>query len=65
MPNLRMIRMRNHKEGEATMARQSMKKLLLTLSIAAALGASSGSVFADGSSVEDLEARIAELEALA
>lgn len=46
------------------MARQSMKKLLLTLSIAAALGASSGSVFADGSSVEDLEARIAELEAL-
>jgi hypothetical protein len=46
------------------MAQQSMKKLLLTLSIAAALGASSGSVLADGSSVEDLEARIAELEAL-
>jgi len=41
-----------------------MKKLLLSLSIAAALGASSGSVFADGSSTEDLEARIAELEAL-
>jgi hypothetical protein len=41
-----------------------MKKLLLSMSIAAALCASSANVLADGSSVEDLEARIAELEAL-
>ena len=58
-----MIRMRIHKEGEATMAQQSMKKIILSLSIAAAL-AVSGSAFGDGTSTEDLEARIAELEAL-
>lgn len=46
------------------MALQSMKKLVLSLSIAAALAASSGSAFADGSQVEELEARVAELEAL-
>ncbi|MCP4046469.1 MAG: hypothetical protein GY732_10815, partial [Gammaproteobacteria bacterium] len=47
------------------MAQKSLKKLLLTLSIATALGCSwSGSVFADGDSVEALEARIAELESL-
>jgi len=40
-----------------------MKKLLLSASIAAAL-AVSGSAFGDGTSTEDLEARIAELEAL-
>jgi len=45
------------------MARQSMKKLILSTSIAAAL-AVSGSAFGDGTSTEDLEARIAELEAL-
>jgi hypothetical protein len=41
-----------------------MKKLLLSLSIAAALAASSGGAFADGDRVGELEARIAELEAL-
>jgi hypothetical protein len=41
-----------------------MKKLLLSLSIAAALAASSGGAFADGDSTEELEARVAELEAL-
>ena len=47
------------------MAQKSLKKLLLTLSIATALGCSwSGSVFADGDNVEALEARISELEAL-
>jgi hypothetical protein len=47
------------------MAQKSLKKLLLSLSIAAALGCTwSGSVFADGDSVEALEARIAELENL-
>ena len=47
------------------MARKSLKKLLLSLSIATALGCSwSGSVFADGDNVEALEARIAELESL-
>jgi len=40
-----------------------MKKLILSASIAAAL-ALSGSAFGDGTSTEDLEARIAELEAL-
>ena len=65
MPNLSMIRMRNHIEGEVTMSQQSMKKIILSLSIAAALAAGSGSVFADGgSTVEELEARVAELEAL-
>jgi len=47
------------------MAQKSLRKLLLSLSITAALGCSwSGSVFADGDSVEALEARIAELENL-
>jgi len=47
------------------MSQQSMKKIILSLSIAAALGAGSGSVFADGgSTTEELEARVAELEAL-
>jgi hypothetical protein len=47
------------------MAQKSLKKLLLSLSIAAVLGTSwSGSTFADGDSVESLEARIAELESL-
>jgi hypothetical protein len=45
------------------MAQQSIKKLFLSASIAAAL-AVSGSAFGDGTSTEDLEARIAELEAL-
>ena len=47
------------------MARKTLKKLLLSLSIATALGCSwSGSVLADGDNVEALEARIAELESL-
>jgi len=47
------------------MAQKSLRKLLLSLSITAALGCTwSGSVFADGDSVEELEARIAELENL-
>jgi hypothetical protein len=47
------------------MAQKSVKKLLLSLSIATALGCSwSGSVLADGSEIEALEQRIAELEAL-
>ena len=47
------------------MAQKSLKKLLLTLSIATALGCSwSGSVIADGDNVEELEGRIAELESL-
>jgi len=46
------------------MARKSMKKTLLSLSVAVALGCSSGSVFADGNRVEQLETRVAELEAL-
>lgn len=46
------------------MARQSMKKLLLSVSIAAALATASGSTFGDGDNVEELEARVAELEAL-
>jgi hypothetical protein len=46
------------------MAQQSMRKLILSASIAAALAVSSASVFADGSNTEELEARIAELEAL-
>ena len=47
------------------MAQKSLKKLLLSLSITAALGCTwSGSVFAEGDSVEALEARIAELETL-
>jgi len=47
------------------MAQKSLRKTLLSLSIAAVIGMSgSGSAFADGDSVEALEARIAELEAL-
>jgi hypothetical protein len=51
--------------GEAIMAQKSLKKLLLSLSIATALSCSwSGSVFAGGDDVKALEARIAELENL-
>lgn len=47
------------------MAQISIKKALLSLSVAAALGCSSGTLFADGNTrVEELEARVAELEAL-
>lgn len=46
------------------MAVKSTKKLLLSLSIAAALGCSTGSAFADGDRVAELEARVMELEAL-
>ena len=47
------------------MAQKSLRKSLLSLSIAAVLGCSwSGSIFADGDNVEALEARITELEAL-
>ena len=47
------------------MAQKSLKKLLLSLSITAALtGGWSTSVFADGDSIEALEARIVELENL-
>jgi len=47
------------------MAQRSLRKTLLSLSIAAVIGCSwSGSVFADGDNVEALEARITELEAL-
>ena len=47
------------------MAQKSLRKLLLSLTVAAALTCSwSGSVFADGDRVEALELRIAELEAL-
>jgi hypothetical protein len=45
------------------MALKSTKKLLLSLSVAAALGVS-GTVSADAARVEELESRIAELEAL-
>jgi len=47
------------------MAHKSLRKTLLSMSIAAVIGISgSGSAFADGDSTEALEARIAELEAL-
>ncbi|MCW8925357.1 MAG: DcaP family trimeric outer membrane transporter [Xanthomonadales bacterium] len=47
------------------MAQKAPRKLLLSLSVAAALGCVwSGSVFADGDDVAALEARIAELENL-
>jgi hypothetical protein len=47
------------------MAQKSLKKLLLSLSITAALGAGmSGSALAGGDDVAALEARIAELESL-
>ena len=44
------------------MAHKSMKKVLLSLSVAAALGCSASTAFADGDRVEELEARVAELE---
>jgi len=47
------------------MAQKSLRKTLLSLSIAAVLGCSwSGSTFADGDNTEALEQRITELEAL-
>jgi hypothetical protein len=46
------------------MAQHKTRKLLLSLSVAAALGCSAGNAFADGDRVEALETRIAELEAL-
>lgn len=47
------------------MAQRSLRKTLLSLSIAAVIGCSgSGSAFADGDNVDALEARISELEAL-
>jgi len=47
------------------MAQKSLRKLLLSLSVATVLTCSwSGNVFADGDRVEALEARIAELESL-
>ena len=46
------------------MAQKSIKKTLLSLSVAVALGCSSGNIFAAGDRVEELEARVAELEAL-
>jgi len=47
------------------MAQKSLRKTILSLSIAAVIGCSwSGSTFADGDNVEALEARISELEAL-
>jgi len=47
------------------MAQKSLRKTLLSLSIAAVIGCSwSGSTFADGDNTEALEARITELEAL-
>ncbi len=47
------------------MAQKTLRKLILSLSVAAVLSLSwSGSVFADGDRVEELEARIAELESL-
>ena len=47
------------------MAHKSIKKALLSLSVAAALGCSTGGLLADGNTrVEELEARVAELEAL-
>ena len=47
------------------MAEKALKKLFLSLSVAAALAASTGSAFADGGDrTEELEQRVAELEAL-
>ncbi len=47
------------------MAQKSLRKTILSLSIAAVIGCSwSGSTFADGDNVEALESRITELEAL-
>jgi len=51
--------------GEAIMARKSLRKLLLSLSITAVLTCSwSGNVFAGDDKVKALEARVAELESL-
>ena len=47
------------------MSQKTIRKALLSLSVAAALGCSSGNLFAAGQDrVEQLEARVAELEAL-
>jgi hypothetical protein len=47
------------------MAHKSIKKALLSLSVAAALGCTSANLYADGGTrVEELEARVAELETL-
>jgi hypothetical protein len=46
------------------MARKSINKALLSLSLAAVLVCSSGNIFADGDRVQELEIRVAELEAL-
>jgi len=46
------------------MALKTPRKLLLSLSVAAALGCGAGNAFADGDRVQELEARVAELEAL-
>jgi len=46
------------------MARKSIKKVLLSLSVATVLVCSSGNIFADGDRVQELEIRVAELEAL-
>ena len=60
-----MIRLRTHLMGEAMMARKTLKKALLSLSVAVALGCTAGNTFADGSTrVQELETRVAELEAL-
>jgi hypothetical protein len=60
-----MMRVHNHHMGEAIMARKSLKKLILSLSVATVLTFSwSGSVIADADEVAALEARVAELESL-
>jgi hypothetical protein len=60
-----MMHGHSHQMGEAIMARKSLKKLLLSLSVTAVLTCSwSGNVFADGDRVEALEARVVELENL-
>lgn len=52
------------KLGEAHMAPNRTRKLLLSLSVAAALGCSVSTAFGDSDRVAELEARVAELEAL-
>ena len=60
-----MMRVHNHQMGEAIMPRKSLRKLLLSLSVATVLTFSwSGSVVADDDKVAALEARVAELEGL-
>lgn len=61
-----MMRLHTYKlTGEARMAlKRQTRNLLLSLSIAAALGCVSGSVFADGDRESELEQRVADLEAL-